>query len=258
MYPIKYFFCFLVFSACVFQSCSLEKRHYTSGYHLQWKKNKSDLIPQHTKATLAEVKKQINDRVSSKETEGISSLSFNLLTVSSERKKGIVLLTVDSTRCDTIIMRDGTERNAKVIEITPAEIKYKDCNNINGPAYVVYRYKVSYIKYPNGTVDSFVNEYPPSQTITKNKTEANPDIGNYVRRRSIASLVLGIISILIPIIGFFTSFFAIGFAIECLTLIRKNRESLWRYSTSSIIGLVLGIIALLVYIAFIVALIVGF
>jgi len=54
---------------------------------------------------------------------------------------------------DVISLRDGSTIQAKVLEISPAEIKYKRFDNQNGPTIVIYSASVLSIKYQNGVVD---------------------------------------------------------------------------------------------------------
>src|SRR6185312_2797353 len=152
----SFFYLFLVLSFA-FQSCSVEKRHYTNGYSFQWKKNNHSAKIENPDDGLTQAKQQPNKNevsLASKELK-FSEKNIDALMASSEKKKGIVLLKPDSAGCDTLIMRNETEIKAKVIEITPTEIKYKYCDNVTGPTYVSYRYEVSYIKYANGRLDSF-------------------------------------------------------------------------------------------------------
>jgi len=53
--------------------------------------------------------------------------------------------------CDVVIMMDGSEVTAKILEITPYEIKYKNCNNLEGPTFTKSLSTVFKIKYANGT-----------------------------------------------------------------------------------------------------------
>ena len=52
-----------------------------------------------------------------------------------------------------IILKDGNEINAKVIEVNLADIKYKKFDNPEGPSYSVQKSGVFMIKYKNGTKD---------------------------------------------------------------------------------------------------------
>jgi hypothetical protein len=240
MNRLKFHFSFLIVSILVLQSCSLEKRRYTSGYHLQWKKGTSEL--------------RTKTEVSNNPTK-----TFNTITASSEKKKGIILLTPDSIACDTLIMKNGTEIKVKVLEVTPTEVKYKYCSNINGPLYVAYRYNISYVKYANGTMDSFVNEHPPvvNKSFGNNQTHnggynqnsgvsnrnpiENYAVNEYVKNTSLAVLILGIVSIPLSFIfvGIITAIIAVALGKKCMRLINQD-PSLFIYSQRNTIGFVLG------------------
>jgi hypothetical protein len=56
---------------------------------------------------------------------------------------------------DLIIMKDGSEIKAKIIEVGITEIKYKRIDNINGPSYSCLKSDIIMIKYSNGTKDIF-------------------------------------------------------------------------------------------------------
>ncbi len=71
---------------------------------------------------------------------------------------------VVSDTCDVIYFKNGTTQNAKIIEITETEIKYKYCNNPNGPLITIFKHKVYKISYKNGESE-FIE-------TTKNKFEA--------------------------------------------------------------------------------------
>ena len=258
---IKYTSCLVLLSIVLFQSCTIEKRHYTNGYCLQWKKSADKLTP-NTKTNLTEEKKVSKTIPSSEKNNDANSL-FNSLTASADKLKGAVLFTVDSLGCDTLIMRNGTVIKVKVTEVSPTEIKYKYCNNLEGPSYVIYRYQASYIKYRNGTFDSFSNEYPPAASpVKRNNGNYSPNnrdnfSGNsrysptdkfeterYVANKSTRSLVLGILSFLLSFLGIITAIFAIIRGTECLRLIKEDPYNLWRYRSRAVTGIVLGAIFL--------------
>ena len=69
---------------------------------------------------------------------------------------------------DVITLRNGDEIKAKVIEITPSEIKYKRFDNLDGPARVALKTDVFAINYANGSRELF-------NTITDNTTTAEQD-----------------------------------------------------------------------------------
>lgn len=56
---------------------------------------------------------------------------------------------------DVIIFKNGEEKNVKVIEILPTEIKYKKFENLDGPLYAEEKAKIFMIRYENGQKDVF-------------------------------------------------------------------------------------------------------
>ena len=260
MQPIKSFFYVILFLTIFLESCSIEKRLYTNGYHLQRKHVVKSESPKEVVADLKPESKVVEIK---KNPEEKASLSQNkdARFASSEKNKRILLTPSDSLACDTLILRNETEIKVKIIEITPTEIKYKHCNNLNGPTYVVYRYDVSYIKYANGSLDSFVNEYPPANNggnVRYNKSNRGSSFPNnsfysdgfqterIVANKSTRSLVLGIVAFVVSFLGVFAAIFAIIRGVECLRLINQSRnpEQLYIYRRRAIAGLVLGIIYL--------------
>jgi hypothetical protein len=73
---------------------------------------------------------------------------------------------------DVISLTNGSQIQAKVLEITPSEVKYKDFNNQDGPVIVILKSTVSSIKYANGTQTLF-NE--------SNSTGEKPSSGHFER-----------------------------------------------------------------------------
>lgn len=77
--------------------------------------------------------------------------------------------------CDKIIFTNGDEIEAIIKEITPENITYKKCDNIDGPTYVIEKYKIFVVQYKNGSrevITDLVNhntEYKNQQVITKTK-----------------------------------------------------------------------------------------
>ena len=52
--------------------------------------------------------------------------------------------------CDKIILNNGNEIFTKVIEIDTKLIKYKNCNNLEGPLITILKKDVVMIRYNNG------------------------------------------------------------------------------------------------------------
>ena len=56
---------------------------------------------------------------------------------------------------DLLTKRNGEEVQAKVLEITPLEIKYRRTDNPDGPLISVYKTEVFMIRYANGAKEVF-------------------------------------------------------------------------------------------------------
>ena len=76
---------------------------------------------------------------------------------SNAARKDIQTKMIISTPCDVIIFENGEEVEAKVLEINENEVKYRKCNNLDGPLLVVSKSKIFAIKHPNGT-KTMINE----------------------------------------------------------------------------------------------------
>lgn len=67
-----------------------------------------------------------------------------------------LLLTATITYAqDNIILRNGEELPAKVLEVNQTDLKYRKSTNLDGPVYSAPLRDVLMIKYANGTKDSF-------------------------------------------------------------------------------------------------------
>lgn len=66
-----------------------------------------------------------------------------------------LLFAGSSAAQDLIVRTDALEIQAKVMEITPGEVRYKRFSNPEGPTYVLPVAQIRYILYPNGEKDVF-------------------------------------------------------------------------------------------------------
>jgi hypothetical protein len=66
---------------------------------------------------------------------------------------------------DIIVMQNGDEIKAKLLEINLDTLKYKMFNNINGPTILILKKDVFMVKFQNGTKQVFeeLNEATPDQ-----------------------------------------------------------------------------------------------
>ena len=67
---------------------------------------------------------------------------------------------------DTLFMKNGAQIPAKILEVTPTEVKYKKTDNPDGPTFITHGSDISSIKYKNGSVDN-INVAPPEVAADK-------------------------------------------------------------------------------------------
>jgi len=77
---------------------------------------------------------------------------------------------------DLIMKASGEEVQAKVLEISPSEVRYKRFDNINGPTYILPVSNIRMIRYENGTKDEFRAAAPaPPDSLAKVNINAPQD-----------------------------------------------------------------------------------
>ena len=60
--------------------------------------------------------------------------------------------------CDLIIFSDGHEESVKILEVTNYDVKYKKCDNLNGPTFTKSIGTIFKIKYSNGSEEVYGNK----------------------------------------------------------------------------------------------------
>lgn len=195
---------------------------------------------------------KVNDEaipVNNNSTEELyaSQNTNHTITPPKPHQKMLIKLSPDDSlkvsKCDTILMKDGTKIAAKVIEIGPDAIKYKRCDNLAGPLYIKHPSDATSITYSNGTTEIVKSQVPKSAVIVQ-KAPRKP-------KTAIGGLVLGIIGLslgiaftilsggLLFIIAASLGFLAINFAISSEVILKKNIDSkLGR--TLGVVSLILG------------------
>lgn len=112
--------------------------------------------------------------------------------------------------CDFVVLANGEEFYARVTEISEELLRYKKCENLNGPTYSMSRSKVLFVRYVNGTKE-ILNPTVPKPTISVPKVEQPRELSDYEknalaeRKRKtdqfgLAGFVLGIVGV----VTFFT------------------------------------------------------
>ncbi|MEI8137414.1 MAG: DUF4190 domain-containing protein [Bacteroidota bacterium] len=234
-----------IFSLIFLFSCSIQKRKYQKGFYVSSQK--------HTKHIQKD--KTINSKTENiiLKTISLPLTNNNYLEVSASADAKIGILTnhfynkkniEPDSLCDKITLKNGEEIKVNVLELTPALIKYKKCNEPESPLYIVKKSDVFKIKYSNGSqelMDEEVKKIPPA---TNNPNILNNDYKEQTKTHPLAiwAFVFSILG-LIPFLGIFTSIRAIIYAARALKAIRLNPTE-YKGDLLAYIALVLGIIGL--------------
>ncbi len=242
--PFKFF---ILICVVLLSSCSLQKRLYNKGFYTSktHSSNKTEQKPD--TYTLPSVLSSIK----SVKAKGVP------ITLSVEASHKVIEIghtkikpTPFTDACDTLVLRNGTVMLAKILEITPEQIKFRYCDSPNEVLRIINKNDVNYIVYANGLKE--VVEYKPNvpfyyQPLRKTNGFA------------IAGFALGIFDVflsgsystatissgigLTTILPFTLLILTIGLCILAIIQIAKNRAS-QKGMTLAIIGLVLSLIML--------------
>jgi hypothetical protein len=193
----------------ILASCSVDKRIYRKGYHIGWLHHKKEI-------RLHENKTEVAKTISKSEEPVAIEVAFsvnqnNEEPVSASAQKRIVLPSnnrsklVDDECGDFINFKKGDVVKAKVLEITPTEIKYRRCDNLNGPLIVVAKNDIYSIKYVNGHEEHFFREVPQSSSSGSDANTINIEKNPHPMAIVVAALAYGCLLLwFIPaIIGLF-------------------------------------------------------
>lgn len=156
--------------------------------------------------------------------------------------------------CDIIMLKNGDEIEAKVTEIGSSEIKYKQCNNQEGPVFTIIKQDVFKIKYANGTstlISEISNQQKTPITLGSG-TNASNDQFRGTKIAAIVGIILAILGFLVsPLLGLLLTGIAFGIGIWALSKLnrlpkeqrdRKTRNlALWSLILGGI-GLLLGLV----------------
>lgn len=94
---------------------------------------------------------------------------------------------------DVIITKNAEKIEAKIIEVSPTEIKYKKTNNLDGPTFIFYVSDVQTIIYSNGDVQLFdakPKEVKDTPKVIKEKVEAKKTTLNLEKEKSVMADIL--------------------------------------------------------------------
>lgn len=170
MNRVKVFLVFVIVLLTVV-SCSIDKRLYSKGYHIEWNKN---LISKKSIVSNSNYNETLPIKTESEESETIGlnsnetiiskAIQTNLDTVAEINTSEIIdnldsnVLKPITNECDSIVLRSGNVILGKVIEISDITIKFTKCNSTKDVVRELNQNEVLYINYSDGTKDEFSRE----------------------------------------------------------------------------------------------------
>lgn len=79
---------------------------------------------------------------------------------------------------DVIVLNSSDSIKAKILEVTPTEVKYKKMNYLDGPTFIILKSEISKITYGNGDVESFVQKEEKNVAVdsTSNSATASANV----------------------------------------------------------------------------------
>lgn len=262
----------LLLSVFVFSNCTMQERRYRKGFYVNTKHNKRHIKGEEYKnedaLTVIELKVKAEEVAVSKQ-ELVASVVKAAPPIP-KTKPAKIKETKSDTCGDLIIMLNGVVIEARVLEVNQTNVKYKRCNNINGPTYTTALEKIERIQYKNGSqdiVDSGTKprvRFVPSgsqlkykvidetdknaqQKISTNKQEKS----NY-NQTAVGSLVCGLISFFLPA-AIITGPIAFITGIIALRQLKKGNGN--KGHGMATFGIVIGSIVLTVLLILVLALI---
>lgn len=225
--------CLLV---CVSYSCHVEKRLYRKGYSVVWNhkraKNVEFITP--TQKQQSAVQAPVGaDVVVVSSTDELNHIS------SAERKLPEVFR--KDTCGDVIYLKNGEKIIVKVLEVDRGVIKYKRCDNLDGPLFTVRKSSLAMLQYYNGIKEDLEFEAQSPDYSQPKKAEPKKQNGN------------GLAAFICAILGFFLAFtFLAAIPLAYISLKQFKREpdkytDKWMPRTALIICAVLfGLLALII------------
>jgi hypothetical protein len=150
------------FLAVLFSSCSVDKRRYLPGYNVDWNKKQAfhpelkELKPNNSLVSLDEYDVQPGEELASTKESLLPSAEIKLIYPKATEE------------CDVIVFKDGRELIAKVLEIGPERIEYRQCNDLYGQQFSILRQDVYKINYPNG-FSEFITPPEDSQPVRESE-----------------------------------------------------------------------------------------
>ncbi|MCX8143128.1 MAG: energy-coupling factor transporter transmembrane protein EcfT [Bacteroidia bacterium] len=183
-----YHYLLLLLTLFVNSDCSYQKRLYRKGYYVDWlsqkhsssQKNFSSAQKENSFISIISIENTLPSFPSNFIPNHFQVQEEYSTVVASQQSTQHFIKNKSSLLQDTcgdkLILKSGDEYLVKIIEITEKEIKYKRCDNLDGPIYSVSKEKIYVIIYRNGYKEYIYTEQSSDDNVSKtsNKTKSYP------------------------------------------------------------------------------------
>jgi len=189
----------LLLFAFFFTSCTVKKRAYRKGFYMAWS------TPANSGATHSppqKIKKRSLVSVSvteSPDEKTAYACAEKRTTAPLYEIKKPTLFSLNEDCGDEILLRSGEKIKAKVVEVSDKEIKYKRCDNLEGPVIVLEKTSVAGITYLNGVKETFSDSGAKKPGL-RGPPESFKETGKKVHPFAPISLTLALVNILVFIL----------------------------------------------------------
>jgi len=183
-----YHYLLLLLTLFVNSDCSYQKRLYRKGYYVDWLGQKHSFFQKKFSSAQKE-----NSFISIENTLPSFPSNFipNHFQVQEEYSKVIASqqgtqhfiknqsFSFQDTCGDKLIVKSGDEYLVKIIEITEKEIKYKRCDNLDGPIYSMNKEKIYVIIYRNGYKEYIYTKQSSDDNVSKTSNKTSNTTKSY-------------------------------------------------------------------------------
>jgi hypothetical protein len=156
---------FGIFILLILQSCTVQKRVHQKGHYVDWvfakHPKKENPFEKHIE-TLATEKPAL-ELILTKPDETILASTKN----DEENLSARTFIFPKDTCGDQLVQKNGERIVVKIFEVNEEEIKYKRCDNIDGPTYTIKKNILSQIIYSNGVKETVVVKETSPPVVAK-------------------------------------------------------------------------------------------
>lgn len=189
-------------------ACTLKKRVYQRGYYADWSispksKHSKTLVYTPENAVTPSGEAMVGRQPEHYSEKQVLFTEAGRTGYTEFKVQGIQQ---DGDCGDVVTLRNGEVIKAKVLEVGEELIKYKRCDNLDGPVFSVSRVKVFSIRYANGSKDLFSKDEPQKESGVdvkgdEGKTSGEQASGDLKNKKThplaILSMVLAALGLLV-------------------------------------------------------------